>query len=325
MARVNKILLIAFLGFVFFQNTAYADYVAFQNKFPIPPKIVGTDFPQYRMNGTGALGWTVSYTATNTITQFDRVDIPFCRFGGTETGEIQLEVRSSTTTGPIIASSTLQVNDGNVSFGYGCGAGAGQPINATTSTFVLNKNIQTLEGVSWYFRFRFVGTDSTIYFSLRDSTISENGGTYVVLDSTGNPLLLSGLNYSSAIIGRALGTEPSTLNLYNASSTVVVCDTFDVGCYFSSALSWAFVLPDGAFDPFIQLKDDLKDHAPWGYFTSAYSAINNLSATGTPAFTLATSSPITTYVFNPIRTGINWLLLLGGVFWLYKRSTDIII
>jgi len=300
--------LVSILGFPF---SAFADYVSFQNRIP-EGSVFGVSYDMIAPAET-----LIEFIATTTITQLDRIDVPLCKNTSFDIGTMDLEIRSSATSGPVIASSTVSINSGNIYTNANCAVY--NPINGTTTTFVLNNKLQTLPGVTWWLRFRRVGASDNPYFSLNDTTLAGGNFKYYPTGSWWT-------SWSVSMIGRSLGTLPSGgIVVYNASSTSVVCSTFDVGCYFSTGLSWAFTIPSSAFDPFIQLKDDLKDHAPWGYFTSAYVAVSGLTSTGSPAFVLATSSPLMTYIFTPVKTGITWLILLAGVFWIYKRTTDIII
>jgi hypothetical protein len=107
------------------------------------------------------------------------------------------------------------------------------------------------------------------------------------------------------------------------SSNQIICNTLDVGCYFSNALSWALSPSQSSFERFTTLKEEIKGHAPFGYFSSAYDAVMGFNASSTSYFTLASSTPINTYIFTPLRTGINWLFIFAGLYWLYKRLTDI--
>jgi hypothetical protein len=108
--------------------------------------------------------------------------------------------------------------------------------------------------------------------------------------------------------------------------TTCLMSTFpfiDIFSCIKDTLVYVFIPQSTAFDSFITLKDDIKNKAPFGYFTSAVSSMSDISSTSTPAFTLATSSPIMTYIFNPLRTGLAWVLYLAGLIWLYKRLTNI--
>jgi len=102
------------------------------------------------------------------------------------------------------------------------------------------------------------------------------------------------------------------------------CGISDISACFTNALSWAFYPNPNSFDKFSTLADQLKDRAPFGYFTSGKNALLGLNATSsTPAYTLATSSPIMATIFTPLRTGLTWVFLFGGVVWIYKRVTHV--
>jgi len=256
--------LIAILGFVFFGNTAFADYEAFSNKLPIPAISLSGD-PEYQMFGNT---WVVEYVATSTIKRLDRIDVPLCRVGGTTGGTIELEIRSTaSTTGIIVASSTLSATGGNV-WSTGC---ATSFVNATTSTFILNNKLDTVEGVTWWMRFRFVGTTGTYYMSMQDKT--HFGDTGIVwIDGGSSPFTYSGTTYSMAMTGRGLGYAPIV-----ATSTEenIECDTFyDIYCYGVKAISWTlrpstddWILISNALD---ELKSDLLYMWPLGYYTDFF-------------------------------------------------------
>ncbi len=103
------------------------------------------------------------------------------------------------------------------------------------------------------------------------------------------------------------------------------CGISDISACVTNALAWAFVPDDTIFDQFGTLKDDIKNKPPFGYFTSAVNAVSSIRGTDTPQFTLEQSSPLMTYIFTPIRTGLAWVMYLAGLFWLYKRVTNIVI
>jgi len=244
---------------------AFADYVAFQNKLPIPAPALTAD-PQYQMFGAD---WTIQYVATGTITQFDRFDIPLCRYNGTAGGTIELEIRSTaSTTGPVIASSTLAVNDGNVSPpSQGCVTIG--TVNATTSTFVLNNTIQTVAGVTWWIRLRQVGLSGTVYNSMQNTVNFDNNGT-VWQDGGSAPYTYSGVTYAMAMTGRGLGTQPTSASVYATSSSPVVCTTFDVGCYISTAVAWAFYPSIPLSTQLGELASTTSGVVPFGYVADLY-------------------------------------------------------
>jgi len=103
------------------------------------------------------------------------------------------------------------------------------------------------------------------------------------------------------------------------------CGILDLYQCFVDALVFTFIPSTTAFDPFIALKDNLKTKAPFGYFTGAYDALSTFSTSTAPQYALASSTPIYALIFSPMRTGLSWIIILAGLYWLYKRLTNIII
>jgi len=232
---------------------AKADYEVFDIN-TIPPN-TAVPSATYTQTGVGLnQSYAIEYVADSTVTQFDRITLPFCRYLGANGGEVYLELRSSTTTGPIIASSTIAVNSGNIS-STGCTT---LNLNATTTTWVLNQNVQWLPDVEIYFIFKPVGTNpaSTFYFS------HEIGGTNGIALGMFPfaPFTYLGDYYNTAMTGYALGVAPVA---YNASSSNVVCDTFDLGCYTSQAFAWAFYPDIEDLEQFKTL--NFASSSPFGY------------------------------------------------------------
>lgn len=97
----------------------------------------------------------------------------------------------------------------------------------------------------------------------------------------------------------------------------------DLCAGFSGFFRWAFIPPQSTWDQFTTLKDDLKNKAPFGYFTSAVSAISGITGSSSPSFAIASSSPLMTYIFNPLRTGLAWLIYFASALWIYKRLTKV--
>jgi len=222
---------IIIVAFLVIPGIALADYEVFDLN-PVPANQPIANVNEWQMVGmpSGGLPTFVEYITDATVTQFDRVTLPLCRAGGANGGAIWLEVRSTATSGPIVASSTLTVNSGNV-WSTGCTSSI---INATTSTFVLNQNVQWLEGGTFYFVFRAVGTTGNFYLSF-DVDDGDNGK---FLGAGASPPTWLGDFYWTSMQGLALGIPPVA---YNASSSNVVCDTFDFGCYIGQAFSFLFI------------------------------------------------------------------------------------
>jgi len=274
---------------------ASADYEVFTvNEIPANQPIASVN--DYQMVGFSSGNVAViEYITDAKVTQFDRLTLPFCRNGGSNGGTIYLEVRSTATSGPIVASSTLTVNSGNV-WNTGCTSSI---INATSSTFVLNQRVQWESGGTFYFLFRAVGTTGTYYLSFDVN----NGSNGKYLGTSASPPTWLGQNYYTSMTGYALGVPPV---VYNASSSNVSCETFDFGCYFSQALNYAFYPDQATLDGFENL--NFASSSPFGYITDMDSALQTfmtaLNATSS-SFKITldmTTLDNTSSVFNGIST-----------------------
>lgn len=73
------------------------------------------------------------------------------------------------------------------------------------------------------------------------------------------------------------------------------------------------------FQPFIDFKDKIAHKPPFGYITVALDQMQGITASSTPAFTLASEINIQSNVFSPLRDGLSWLLYACGGIWLFGR------
>lgn len=121
-------------------------------------------------------------------------------------------------------------------------------------------------------------------------------------------------------------TAIPAFNLFLTPVTPVLeCDITHLYNCFVNAMTFVFSPTEESMTQFATLKDELKDHAPFGYFTSAVISIQGLDASGTPAFVLQQSTPIMSLIFDPLRAGLVWILGFASLIWLYKKLTNIVI
>jgi len=242
---------------------AYADYEVFDINPISPTDTIGITSGKWLMPGAVGNGYHTAfeYVGDATVTQFDRITIPFCRSGGSNTGEIYLELRNTATSGPIMASSSITVNSGNIA---SCDSVPTVP-NATTTTFVLNQNVQYVSGVKIIFIFTLVNTHASSIFAFSTLLNTGDNGIFYGASAPGSPVpstpyMPYGMPLYTSAIGYALGIPPV---VYNASSSNVVCDTFDFGCYLSQSYAWAFYPDKEVIDQFKTLS--LASTTPFGY------------------------------------------------------------
>jgi len=84
-------------------------------------------------------------------------------------------------------------------------------------------------------------------------------------------------------------------------------------------ITYLFVPTETSLNKFTQLKDIIANKPPFGYFTSVKNYLNNLNATSTPAFTFAEMGAINLSIFQPLKTGLTWILWIFFAFWVIKR------
>jgi hypothetical protein len=153
------------------------------------------------------------------------------------------------------------------------------------------------------------------WFEMAPDTMTAYG---VATTTGGYPFIPYAEIWSSGVI-------PVGIDLKNNGKIQLNCGITDVSACVINAFAWAFSIDQSIFDKFDTLKNDIKNKPPFGYFTSAIGSMTGISATTTGAFTLGESSPIMTYIFTPLRSGLAWVLYFASLLWIYKRLTAIII
>lgn len=88
-------------------------------------------------------------------------------------------------------------------------------------------------------------------------------------------------------------------------------------------LQFLFVPKQEDLVKFNDLKNDLQVKPPIGYFYQVKNALEGFNSTSTPAFDLPQSAALSDYIFNPLRTGISFILWLTFGFWVFKRIKNL--
>ena len=129
------------------------------------------------------------------------------------------------------------------------------------------------------------------------------------------------------------GYTPPTYPTSTASSTewVMTCDPNDPFwdrslCQLASwvvnsilgVIKFLFVPSNTIFDQWTSLYQMISAKPPVGYFYAIINVVNQVGATSKPAFVLAGVSSLGSF-FDPIKTGIAWLLWFGFAFWIFNR------
>jgi hypothetical protein len=302
--------LIAILSLVFFVlagNTAFADYVPVQHAGGAGQLLFGTDDSE-----------SVEYLFVATTTaSINMLTVPVYA-STSDSGYVRAFTGGHDNPRYIATSSGFNLNVNSSQF-------PGATIN-TIFSFI--PPIQFSPGVTIGFEFR-GGVQFFSFGGNSDAAIYPVYGRGVANSGHGNSSWYL-TSYSGNFTTNMYGDIPviTVCSADNPNCSPVPpalpnCSITDIGACVGNALAWAFQVPGDEWDKFSTLKDDIKNKPPFGYFTSAAASIAGISGTSTRAFSLATSSPIMTYIFSPLRAGLVWLLGIASLLWLYKLLTKI--
>ena len=136
---------------------------------------------------------------------------------------------------------------------------------------------------------------------------------------------------TSSIINFYITGQPAISSLFEmptstwATSTLAIqitCDPNDNFFQYSlcKLLTYLFVPDSNTLNKYSTLTSGISTKVPIGYFTSVSALISQFSSS-TPAFALGIdeNDPTNTTFFDPIRTGLIWILWLAFAFWLFHR------
>jgi hypothetical protein len=177
-------------------------------------------------------------------------------------------------------------------------------------------------------------------------------GWFFQLDVSGSPLYIYGTNSTSTLTAGQYniptaycvnggsppncGTIGDNGSFYfyidgdttNASSTLQQIgsitaeqcnDWGTIGGAFCKVLVALFLPSQTNLEQFSSLKDSLLLKPPFGYWTSIKTALNGLNASSSPAFSLASVSAVSDNIFNPLKTGLSWILWILFGLWVIRR------
>lgn len=163
-----------------------------------------------------------------------------------------------------------------------------------------------------------INLSSNTNIELSNFLISDTGLTY----RQGYDYLFV-VTYGSELADSIVKSFHISWDILNGAVVYEDCNTTDIACYIKNSLRWAFTVPPSTFDKFTGLKDSLITKAPFGYITSAYTAVLGINDTNPGLYTMETVTPITNTIFNPIRLALSWLFYLIFLFGLIKNFRNI--
>ena len=118
-------------------------------------------------------------------------------------------------------------------------------------------------------------------------------------------------------------TATTTYPTYTDEDCNITSGNGILGCL-KNAFYWAVIPSQSVFDKFNGLIDILKKKAPMGYFTAYYDAfVFNPSSTPAILVLVSETSPLRTYIFNPLRDILVIIIFVFGAVWLFRRVKNI--
>lgn len=100
------------------------------------------------------------------------------------------------------------------------------------------------------------------------------------------------------------------------------CSISDIGGCIAGTLKFLFIPSDTAINSLTNLSETIKNKPPIGYISGTLTLLGSISATGTPTLSFASFTPLNTYIFTPLRSGLVWILWLLFLFFLFKRFSN---
>lgn len=277
---------------IIIQGSDFTEYINPED-ITSAPNIIEINQPQDGQNlSSNVFNWNIGYTLNQEYSK-----------------HIDFELKTSQNT------STLENYAGNV---------CSYPYSATSGqlcAFVLNGGLNYFtNATSGSFQYEFqnpIAYNSSTYYARawlfqRDS-VSE-ARTYLNTSST---IINFSIGSSTIEIPNLIPIEPTINNQSNEQ----LCENFSqniFGVYVCRVLLFLFRPSDNDFSQFTTLKSAVINKPPFGYFSQIQNVLNGFS-TSTPAYALATSAPLTDNVFNPLKTGLSWILWLVFGFWIFYR------
>lgn len=139
--------------------------------------------------------------------------------------------------------------------------------------------------------------------------------------------LYDGVNYTSARSPISFSTS--------ALSTTATPAWVPEACDWTSPATYGGCISNIFYSLFFPSLDSLNqfqtlstlyvNKPPFGYIVAVQNTLKNINDTGTSAFTLTSMPILNTFIFDPLRTALVWVLWVAFLFVLYHRLSDIIL
>lgn len=145
------------------------------------------------------------------------------------------------------------------------------------------------------------------------ATISAAGSD---LFSTSTTFTIQPFDWATTTIPQPTGTSTLTATCDPNSGFITnsLCSVF----------VYLFYPSQGSLDNFVNIKNTYQNKPPFGYFSKTISLLNGFSASESGDGVISTST-LAAFgsIFNPIKTGLSWILWLALLIWIIKRGVHL--
>lgn len=227
--------------------------------------------------GQARNGWAYhKIDPSDTYWRYQAVEIPLCKYNESGTGTVYLELRNATTTGTIVASSSVALSSVNP-----CGKQLGGYFLSSTTLFTLNNEVDNWDTLFLNFRYSSTNSGGTLYSQYFQEVPAT--ANHVLTDSGGAPYQPFGGNSQVLII--TTYTDPNLIYAgfnVGSSTRIIECDSWaDIDCQISNAITLLFWPSQETLDEWRSLS--LASTSPFGYVYDLGDVYDTVaSATGTP-------------------------------------------
>ena len=126
--------------------------------------------------------------------------------------------------------------------------------------------------------------------------------------------------------------SPTSFNVVSNPATgstgtngYTTCSITDVAGCFQNALVFLFYPSSSSINQFNGLYTQFVNKPPFGYIVAIQNALKGINDTATATFTLQSLPILNTFIFDPIRLALSWVLWVAFAFVLYHRLKNIAI
>ena len=98
---------------------------------------------------------------------------------------------------------------------------------------------------------------------------------------------------------------------------------FSLSTCLTGIMSYLFTPSDASISQFTDLKIQIQNKPPFGYFNIIKDNLININSSSTEAFSFVIPEFIQTFIFEPFKIALGGILWFIGLVWLYNRLKHI--